>query len=507
MLATVPLGCTSLPPLDDSRPVTTAWVETADTALGRAVRQLDPGRPGHSGIFTLVAPHDAFAARVSLIRAAERSLDIQYYIWHPDTTGQLLLDEVRRAAERGVRVRLLLDDNGIAGLDPDLAVLDAHPNIEVRLFNPFRLRRWKLLGYLTDFRRLNHRMHNKSLTADTQATIVGGRNIGDAYFGADPQLDFADLDVLGVGTVARDVAQAFDLYWNSPSSYPADYIIAAAPPGAAQAQAQRWAALQSSPDALAYLAAVQRTRFVEQMLARELALEWVPVRVVYDPPAKVERTVAEPQLLLAQITQAMGTPRRELDLVSPYFVPGDAGTEALARYPGQGVQLRVVTNSLAATDVAAVHAGYAKRRKALLRAGVRLYELRPDPAPAPKATGQGVRRALGSSAASLHGKTFAVDRERVFVGSFNLDPRSIHLNTEMGLVIESPALASTISKKLDSDLGQRAYEVRLRDDGGGLEWIEETDAGPVRHDREPKAGLVRRLTVRLLSWLPIEGLL
>jgi cardiolipin synthase C len=505
-------GCAAtLPPLTD-RQASTHLTDTADTRLGRAVAAA-AGPPGTSGVFPLTAPLDAFAARVLLMRAADRSLDVQYYIWHADITGVGLLQELRHAAERGVRVRLLLDDNGIAGLDPDLAALDAHPNIEVRLFNPFVQRGFKALGYLTDFGRLNHRMHNKSLTADTQATIVGGRNVGDVYYGADPDLEFVDVDVLAVGPVARDVSRAFDEYWNSASAFPAASIIAPPDAQAMGSLDQRIAVLKAAPQTRAYAEAVQRAAFVDHLLAGQLALEWVPARVFYDPPEKAEETVRDADLLLAQLMRATGGARRELDLVSPYFVPGEIGTAALVRLAGQGVRLRIVTNSLAATDVAAVHAGYAKRRKDLLRAGIRLYELKPDAdavgdvdKAAKSGSGGSGMSLTGSSGASLHGKTFAADRERIFVGSFNLDPRSTRLNTEMGLVIESPVLAGLHQSTLDRKLAASAYEVRLAADGE-LEWIEQTGAGELRYRSEPKAGLGRRFSVRILSWLPIEGLL
>ena len=207
-------GCATLPSLDGLQQPSSAYTDTGDTRLGQAIDAGAAGHPGKSGVYALSKPLDAFAARVLLARAAERSLDVQYYIWHGDVTGYLMFEEIWKAAERGVRVRLLIDDNGISGLDPTMAALDSHANIEVRLFNPFANRSMRMLGYATDFSRLNHRMHNKSFTADGRATIVGGRNIGDEYFGAGQHISFADLDVIAVGPAATDVGAAFDLYWN-----------------------------------------------------------------------------------------------------------------------------------------------------------------------------------------------------------------------------------------------------------------------------------------------------
>ena len=492
-------GCGALP---SSPKRHSSWhlTETGNTALGRAV-QAAGVRDGRSGVRALSNPLEAFAARMLLATTAERALDVQYYIWRADLTGTLLLDALRRAADRGVRVRLLLDDNGTSGLDTLLLALDAHPQVEIRLFNPYPNRGFKALGYLTDFERLNRRMHNKALIADTQAAIVGGRNIGDEYFGADASLDFVDLDVLAAGPVAVEIATSFDAYWNSPFAYPVAALVDA-PPASAPALAERLAEVAASPATARYGQAVRETDLAAQLAAGTLALDWVPMRLVADPPAKAEGNADPATWMATDLTTVLGRADREVDLVSPYFVPGARGTAALARYPENDVKLRIVTNSLAATDVAAVHAGYARRRTDLLRAGVQLYELKPDP----DASDQPHWRTIGLSAASLHGKTFALDRQRAYVGSFNIDPRSIRFNTEMGMVIESPALAGTISASLDRWLPANAYELRLGE-GQRIEWVERTDAGVLVHHEEPRASLWRRLLVSLLSLLPIEWLL
>jgi putative cardiolipin synthase len=499
-----------LPELD-GRTASTALTDTADTQLGRYAVKANPGDTTKSGIYPLASPEEAFASRALLARAAERSLDVQYYIWHGDASGYLLFEECWEAAERGVRVRLLLDDNNTSGLDETLAALDSHANIEVRLFNPFANRSMRLLGYLTDFSRLNRRMHNKSLTADTQATIVGGRNIGDEYFALGEGMVFADLDVIAVGQAARDVAKAFDLYWNSESAYPAESIVGQASAGAIADLKAKFAATRSSPEAAHYLDALKRTRLIEALVADELALEWAATHLVYDEPGKVLGDIPASDLLFTRMQQVLGDAQREIDLISPYFVPGEEGTKALSAYSGRGIKLRVLTNSLAATDVGAVHAGYAKRREELLRGGVHIYELKPDPlqdAKRAKSDSKGVGGSTGGadSSASLHAKTFAIDRSRAFVGSFNFDPRSYNLNTELGVVIDSPKLADSISATLDRDLARSTYEVLLKE-GDGLEWVEHTDQGEVRYDEEPKTGFWKRFGVSFMSILPIEWLL
>ena len=496
--AVMVLGCASLPPLP-ARTASSAFVDTTDTRLGAAIAPLAAAHPGLSGILPLADGREAFAARALLAQRAERSLDVQYYIWHGDLTGTLLLDALRSAAARGVRVRLLLDDNNTDGLDPLLLALDRVPNVEVRLFNPFAWRGWRPIGYLTDFARLNRRMHNKSFTADNQATIVGGRNIGDEYFGAGDDFLFVDLDVLAIGPVVQDVSRDFDRYWNSASAYPvASLVDGAASPDELARQA---AGLRVQPAARSYIEALRTLPFVEQLAQRSLALEWSAARLVSDDPGKVLGTAAPQSRMAVQLGALLGEPRQRVDLVSPYFVPGKETTRTLSDMARQGIHVRVLTNSLQATDVAAVHAGYAKWRRDLLEAGVSLYELRRMD---DGATQQ--RRIGGSSSSSLHAKTFGVDGRRIFVGSFNLDPRSIALNTEMGLVIDSAALAGQLDAKLSQDMPVQAYEVRL-DANGKLVWLERTRSGVVEHDQEPGTGVWKRAGVRVLSWLPIDWLL
>jgi putative cardiolipin synthase len=496
-------GCASLPSLAGRTP-STALTDTGATRLGQAIAPLVAGHGADSGIYPLVEGRDAFAARVLLADAAERSLDVQYYIWRNDITGTLLLQSLRAAADRGVRVRLLLDDNNTTGLDPTLALLDAHRNIEVRLFNPFVLRGPRMLGYLTDFARLNRRMHNKSFTADGQATIVGGRNVGDEYFGAAGEVLFTDLDVLAIGPVVGAVSNDFDRYWNSASSYPLATLVAPATPASAAALREQAERIENAPAAQAYQVAMRESTFVAELAAGRLPVEWAATRLVSDDPAKALDQAAPDRIILPQLIRIFGEPAAEFDLVSPYFVPGEAGTASFTAMTGRGVKVRVLTNSLEATDVAAVHAGYAKWRKPLLAAGVSLHELKRI---WPQASEQKRAGPLGSSAASLHAKTFAVDHARVFIGSFNFDPRSARLNTEMGFVIDSPALARELESTLDMRLGERAYEVRLAPNGD-IYWLEHDQAGrAIRHDTEPGTGFWKRVGVRLMSLLPIDWLL
>jgi putative cardiolipin synthase len=505
VLTSLLAGCaTSLPSLEGRR-ASTALADTTGTRLGRALSDEVAAHPGKTAVHPLGKPRDAFAARAVLAAAAERSLDLQYYIWHDDPVGYLLFEAVWQAAERGVQVRLLLDDNNTGGLDPTLAALDAHPNIEVRLYNPFAQRKMRSLGYLTDFSRLNRRMHNKSFTVDNQLTIVGGRNIGDEYFGVGSGVVFADLDLLVAGAAVGQVSREFDLYWNSPSAYPAASVIGPPGPNAAAELQARFATARADKESVAYLEAVRQTPVLRELIDRQLAFVWAPARVLYDDPAKtVEKKPSKDVLLFPALVQAMGRPQKSLDLISPYFVPGEEGTTALAGLARNGVQVRILTNSLAASDVSAVHSGYAKRRLDLLQAGVRLYELKPSANKDASADSGG----FGSSSSSgLHAKTFAVDRERIFVGSFNFDMRSALLNTEMGLVVDSPELALQMAEGFDRAVPLVAYQVVLGPDGKTLQWIERTAAGEKVYDTEPETGLFKRIGVDVMSILPIEWLL
>ena len=496
-------GCAELPSLEGRTPSLTL-TDTAQTKLAQAVLPLAAQHPGVSGIYALSDGRDAFAARALLAAAAERTLDVQYYIWHKDITGTLLFDALRQAAERGVRVRLLLDDNNTTELDDTLALLARQPNLEIRLFNPFALRSPRALGFLTDFSRLNRRMHNKSFTADNQATIVGGRNVGDEYFGAAGDVLFADLDVLVIGPVVGAVSHDFDRYWNSPSAYPATSLIKPPKTGDAGEIAAEADRIDDTEAAEEYVRAMRTSPFVQQLIERQLPFEWAPTRLISDDPAKVLDKARPGSGVAANLKNLLGVPNKELDLVSPYFVPGKSGTQAFAELAKEGVNVRILTNALEATDVAAVHAGYAKWRKPLLQAGVTLYESRRswDENDAREKTGR-----FGSSASSLHAKTFAVDDQRIFVGSFNFDPRSIDLNTEMGLVIDSPVLAGKLGQAMRGTIPQRAYQVLLNPDGS-LYWIaRDANGGITRYDTEPGTSVWKRMGVAILSVLPIDWLL
>ena len=486
-----------------------------DTPLARGIAPQLAAHPDESGVHLLDSGRDSYAARAALARGARSTLDVQYYIWKHDVSGTLLLEDLHRAAERGVLVRLLLDDNGVDGLDGELASLDAHPAIEVRLYNPFVVRSPKAIGYATDFLRLNRRMHNKSFTADGAATIVGGRNIGDEYFRAGDADYFADLDVLGVGPMVAATSRAFDTYWNSASAYPAALILPAAKVGGLNDLRAQARSAERSSDAIDYLAAIAQRPIVAAMANGTLDFVWTRATLVCDPPEKTLGTADQNETLAQTLREALGTPERRLDVVSAYFVPTDAGTTAFEEYARRKIDVAVLTNAWEATDVGIVHAGYIPYRKRLLRAGVRLYEMRGSSGDGRRilatgsgsGSGTGAGTAIRSSGSTLHAKAFAVDGRRIFIGSFNFDPRSMHLNTEMGFVLHSPILARRLEIAFADQIPRRSYEVILAPNGR-LRWIERGAGGLRRiHDSEPGLRWWHAAGLRVLTALPIEWML
>ena len=412
----------------------------------------------------------AFALRALSARAAARTLDLQYYTWHEDVTGRLLIRDVLRAADRGVRVRLLLDDLYVRRTERALATLAQHPRIEVRLYNPFQLRSWGLLGNAIEFLfagyRLNHRMHNKAWIVDGQLAIGGGRNIGDEYFDASSQFNFRDLDLVVAGGAAPQALAVFDRYWTSGRVRPIDRITVSRPAaGGLAALRRRMEGVAGAASAPAYL---ERLRALPQLAGLlEEGRTWLGTRhrcaSLADPPWKgFGRRRRSPDMLDA-VRDALRRARRRVLLISPYFVPGRRGTRFLKRLARQGVRISVLTNSLAATDVLAVHGGYARYRRGLLRAGIELHEL--------KRGGQQGKSLFGSGGASLHTKAFAVDDELVFVGSFNLDPRSAYLNTEMGTFVRHPVLAGELSEEF-ARLTDPARSWAMSLERGRLTWTD-----------------------------------
>jgi putative cardiolipin synthase len=501
VLAIVTLRLTHPLPDLPQGPASAAVAPSDATALGAAILPLMAEHEGLSGVVPLVDGRDALAARVLLARAAQETIDVQYYIWQMDTTGWLLLEELRAAAERGVRVRLLLDDNGIPGLDNVLADLDAMDTVEIRIFNPFTMRSPKLLSYAFDFVRLNRRMHNKSMTVDGVATVIGGRNIGDIYFAYGEGTAYFDFDVLAAGPAAADVSADFDAYWTSGSSYAAADVLPPSHGGLAELAAAV-ATAQDSARGSDYANAIANAPILSRVLAGEDVMEWTTVTLVSDDPAKGLGRAGSDALLIGRLPAILDQPAETLDLVSAYLIPGEAGTALLEGYVAQGVRTRLVTNSLEATDVPVVHSAWMGYRDRLVRAGVEVLELRARP---DLPTETSLAQILTGSQSSLHAKTFTVDGERIFIGSFNFDPRSAALNTEMGFLIESPQIATALGRALDRT--ETFYSVTETVDGT-ITWTEVREGGDVvTYGTEPNTTAMQRGVVRFMSWLPVEWIL
>jgi putative cardiolipin synthase len=465
---------------------------------------------GKSGFWLLGDGLDAYAARIMLAEGADRTIDVQYYLYHDDVTGRILTYRLLRAADRGVRVRLLLDDMATKGNDTALATLDGHPNIEIRIVNPYANRNFRGLETLTRFDAVTRRMHNKSFTVDNLMTVVGGRNIGDEYFGTHETMNFGDLDVLAMGPAAAEVGQQFDLYWNSSLTYPVGALV------------ERRGELDTLRDELKgfndaqrnspYAQQARNSDLVRQFVDGTLDFQWGQALVFYDLPEKLvtdpedRSTHMAPELL----SVTLGSVKRDLLMFSPYFVPGEHGVVMLTDLEDRGVEVRILTNSLASTDVGVVHAGYAKYRKPLLRGGVEIYEFKPD---ADRTAKRKFGKLLGSSGSSLHAKTSVLDREALFVGSANLDPRSGKLNTELGILFQSEPLAEGLADWFDANQARIAYRVSLDRTGcagkqhcpGRLRWVDEAPGREVVYLSDPETGVMTRLFVSLISLLPIEG--
>lgn len=473
-------------------------------ALASAVEALLAPHPGRSGVRLLPHGLDAFSVRVHSVRLAQTCIDVQTYIWRDDSTGRFIARELLLAADRGVQVRVLLDDMDARPRDLALAALDAHPNISVRVFNPFRTRSG-LLRTLAEVsqrgKRLNHRMHNKSWIVDRALAISGGRNLGNEYFSSAESMNFIDLDVLMLGPAVEKTVQEFDTYWSCVLAIPIAHL-------------RKYSRRKLSParhrkrleQHARHAVSVEYARMLDEQdgIASLLDQPFVwsaDVRVVADHPSKALGAGSAASHVLDSMADEIRAATREILLISPYFVPGMGGTAALRGRALQGANVEVLTNSLAATDVAIVHSGYAKYRRPLIEAGVHVYELK-SAAPVDE---RPPRFRVGSSRASLHTKAAVIDAERVFVGSFNIDPRSAELNCEMGVWIRSRTLAQELTRRFrEGTHPLRSLMVRVAPDGK-LMWIEQEGQALRMHYREPHTGWLRRSIVKILERLPIES--
>ena len=500
--ATLVSACASLPPPAEREPVA-AFSMSGDTVLGAlAAAEAEP-RGGLSGFSVLDTGREAFLQRARLIEAAERSIDAQYYIWNSDRSGRYLACRLYAAAERGVRVRLILDDMNILGRDAVIAGLDRHPNVEIRIFNPSPNRGGlgKWLAFASEFQRLNRRMHNKSFVADSAFGIVGGRNIGDEYFDLHPEMNFRDRDVLAVGPIVERISAKFDAYWNAELSYPVG-LLAPAVDNTDQDTASIRQGCIAAEEALGLAhrptsdASEARVRLAQSLAA----LTWAEAELVFDPPATGrEQSSDEPKQTALALRALVDASAEEILVESAYFILGNEQLQRLAELRAEGVRVAALTNSLASNDLTTNHSGYARRRKAMLAAGLELHELRPD-AEACVVWIEG-RDDCGSATVGLHSKSAVFDRRIVYIGSFNINLRSIYLNSETILLIHSPELAHQVAAAIElAMMPANSWRVSKASDGA-ITWAGREGE---QWTHEPATGFGHRVRAGLFRLLPME---
>lgn len=498
-IALLSAGCASVD-FDFPKSGSHAFTDTQTTALAADFAAVLESRGNEAGFLPLEDGVDALAMRLLLAERAERSIDAQYFLIHDDVVGRVFIEALLRAADRDVRVRLLADDIHTDGHDPGLAILDSHPNIEIRLFNPFGNRSSKLLN-AGRARRVVRRMHNKSFTVDNQVTVIGGRNIGDEYFGAPGSATFGDLDVIGIGPVVQDVSSMFDEYWNHRAALPMP-ALTRMPEDPETALANMRATLRSSRGEIAgsrYAEAV-RSSILETLRSDTTSFTFAPYRLIYDSPEKsMPKSADTAESITTSLRDSIIDVEEELLIITPYFVLRKAEVEGFQALRARGVEISVLTNSLASNNHTVSHSGYKPVRKSLLEMGVNLYEVRAD---ATLRGDVGIERDAAKT--TLHAKSFIVDRRRLFIGSFNWNQRSKNVDTEMGVVIESPELASAFAERLESIDLAKTYQVFLNDKGK-VRWKGMQNGQEIILTKEPQTSWWQRFSAGFLSILPIKS--
>ena len=510
-------GCASLPPGSDfPKTVSSALAQPEETRLGRQFADAGRQHGGNSAFRMLAVGVDGFLARVQMVNAAERTLDLQYFIFRADETGKLLTNAVLQAADRGVRVRVLIDDGETIAGDDQLVALDAHPQVEVRIFNPFIYRGhfmfMRALEFTFSIARLDYRMHNKMMVVDNSIALIGGRNVGDEYFQIDPKTQFADDDVFAAGPLVKELSATFDEFWKSDMAIPVRALAEATASDVALAAYRKVLAdhhAEKKADGTDYASRVATGEPLAAMLSGKLPLVWAQAQLIYDSPNKKEvgKEGMVGRLMHRPVAAAVAAVQTELLMTTPYLIPGDEGMALFGDLRKRNVRVRILTNSLESSNVLAAHSGYIRYRPLLLVGGSEVHEVR---------SLLGNARGSGQTASisrfgnySLHAKLFVFDRKRLFVGSMNFDQRSMHLNTEIGLIIDSPELAQQAATRFEAMVSPpNSYEVVLRaGDGIGspqLGWRTEEGGKIVEYDTEPARSNGQRFGLKLLSLLPLD---
>jgi len=502
------LAACAAPPIAVDKPHASAFRAMAATSLGRLTAAEAARHPGKSGFVVLDSGRHALLDRIALLDQAERAFDAQYYIWDSDRSGRYMAGRVLHAATRGVKIRLLIDDFTVAGRDTALLMLAAHPNVQVRVFNPTATRKGpgKLLDFAGDFDRLNRRMHNKSFLVDGSVAIVGGRNIADQYFDLHAEYNFSDRDLLTVGPIVARVSESFDAYWNSDWSYPIS-TIAKQMPEREQAQFEQQRLLEETAGPPPFPVEFrQPASELKKLLSTEIRrATWAPALLTFDEPIipQQKTDTDQPKTAAKTLGWFVHEARREILIESAYLVLGDEQLTSLDEVISRGVQVKALTNSLAANDVVPNHAAYARRRPAMLAHGMELYELRPDAASCAEII-QIENPCQEGRKLSLHAKTMVFDRAILYVGSSNINLRSIYLNFEIALIVFSPELAGQVAGKIERDMqASNSWRVRKGKDGT-LEWLGVEEGTPRSWQQEPGTGLWKRFRSGIWSLFPLE---
>ncbi|MDM1270616.1 phospholipase D family protein [Acinetobacter indicus] len=505
-------GCSTLPKQIE-HPVQMAFeTPTEHTHLAQIVLPLREKNPQLTGYQVLYDPLEALSARLYLIDKAEETLDLQYYIWDNDKIGALALHSIIRAADRGVKVRLLVDDNNAKKMEGIYLALDQHSNIDVKLYNPYRFRKYRAMDMVLDLKRINRRMHNKSFIADNQIALIGGRNMSNQYYNVSDSYQFSDVDVMLVGSASDEIIHSFDEYWNDDYAYSVKQLVNP------QQHHLRYESLKQQLEDHSAEVAVQnylnlatRSQAIEQWFNHKIQFDWVKAEVVKDSPSKIKDRAPKEELLNFQLLSHLEKPTESVDIISAYFVPEESGADRLKQLANDGVQVRVLTNSYKANDVPLVHAFYAKYRQDLLENDVELYEFlyAPEAEHLNSNTEELSKKAKvslkGLSRSSLHAKLMALDEKQVFIGSFNFDPRSAYLNSEIGVLLNSPTLAKSVHQTMDANLSKYAYRLVL-DAQNNINWRVVNSKGEERvFVKEPKMKWYEKAAMKIISWLPIEG--
>ncbi len=468
-------GCATVD-FDEPKPYSNTITDTADTRLGTRVSRWVEAHDGFSGFYPLSEGMDSLGARLRLAEQADKTIDLQYFLMKDDTAGIVMANALLKAADRGVRVRFLLDDIFTTAPDRNLLLIDQHPNIEVRLFNPISRRGFHSLNFVGDFKQANRRMHNKSFTVDNQVSVTGGRNIADEYFDLKTDSVFIDDDVLAVGPIAAKISNSFNEYWNHSRAVPIDRVNTT-DEDLETVRAKIEKEFNGIYDTV-YKQALE-SQLLQDLIADRRPLYPAEARVLSDSPDKLINEISEEQMQLAtDLREVLLSAEKEIIIITPYYVPGDSGVDFARNLVDKGVRVVILTNSLASNNHVPVHSGYARYRKDVIRAGVELYEAR---APAAR---EMKRSDEGPDTMTLHTKAFIIDQRYLFVGSLNLDPRSIEINAEMGLLIDSAKMIAENHGDPDEKLAALTYRVLLNEDGD-LEWHGRVNGVEVVETREP----------------------